>query len=193
MTIRCTATTKSGSPCKGEASRWPRGIEGDPQLCGTHLPVPLREIRDAGFAEIERRHLERLDARIPECWSWTPTPPGEQEHRSAFISWHAGRCAVCGFRDARLVMDHDHDIGLIRGLLCRSCNLLEPHDNGLFQRYRERPPALILGVRLGYFDPHHGWAEPRVITPRQLDNHPAYALAAKLAARLQPEEEEPDR
>lgn len=33
-------------------------------------------------------------------------------------------------------------------------------------------------------DPLHGWARPRIIDPNRLDNHPAYALAAKLGERL---------
>ena len=207
MTTQCTATTTSGRPCRGRASDWPRGVDGDPQLCGTHLPVALREIRDAGFAELERRRIARLDAREPECWSWDPEIPlgriadeydwgaddftprfqerDEQALRIAFAAWHGHRCAVCGFHELRLVEDHDHDTGLIRGLLCRSCNGREPHDNGLFQKYRERPPALILGIHLRYYDPWHGWAQPRAIDPNRLDNHPAYALAARLGERLQ--------
>ncbi|MER6350697.1 endonuclease domain-containing protein [Streptomyces sp. NPDC001634] len=169
--------------------------------------MELREIRDAGFAELERRRAERLDAREPECWSWAPEIPldriadeygwsaddftprfqerDEQALRIVFAAWHGRRCAVCGFHDRRLVDDHDHDTGLIRGLLCKSCNGREPHDDGLFRKYRERPPALILGIHLRYYDPWHGWAQPRAIDPNQLDNHPAYALAAKLGERLQ--------
>lgn len=155
--------------------------------------MALREIRDAGFAELERRHAERLAARDPACWSWgamTPVgaDPDEQTLRRAFRDWHAGRCAVCGVSHMPLVDDHDHDTGLIRGLLCRSCNGREPHDDGLFRKYREKPPAQILGVYLRYWDPFRGWAEPRDTTPRSLDNHPAYALAAKLSARLQPDD-----
>lgn len=187
MTRPCAAATKSGRPCKAQASRWPQGVEGDPQLCGRPLPVNLREIRDAGFAELERRHVERLAARDPVCWSWDPTvPEGHDDQRSAFGAWHAGRCAVCGYRDVRLVDDHDHETGLIRGLLCRSCNGREPYDDGLFRKYRERPPSQILGIRLRYWDPFHGWAQPRAIGPSQLDSHPAYAMASRLAARLQP-------
>ena len=188
MNPTCTATAVSGHPCKAQASRWPRGVESDPQLCGRHLPVDLREVRDAGFAARERRHVERLAARDPACWSWDAAiPEGHDGDRSTLRVWHAGRCAVCGYCDVRLVEDHDHDTGLIRGLLCRSCNGREPHDDGLFRKYRERPPAQILGIQLRYWDPFHGWAQPRAIDPTRLDNHPAYALAAKLGERLHSE------
>lgn len=32
-----------------------------------------------------------------------------------------GRCAICG-RRRKLVVDHCHDSGVVRGLLCRECN-----------------------------------------------------------------------
>jgi hypothetical protein len=145
-------------------------------------------MRDAGFAALERRHIERLAARDPVCCSWDAAiPQGHDGDRSTLRAWHAGLCAVCGYRDDRLVEDHDHDTGLIRGLLCRSCNGREPHDDGLFRKYRERPPAQILGIRLRYWDPFHGWAQPRAIDHNRLDNHPAYALAARLGERLQEE------
>lgn len=207
MTNTCTATTKSGRPCRALPINWPYGLDGNPHLCAKHAPRHLRELRDTVFAEQRRRQVARLDARDPECWSWHPEIPldyladeygwsaehftplfqegDEQALRLAFDAWHRRRCAVCGSRALHLVDDHDHDSGLIRGLLCRSCNGREPHDNGLFRKYRERPPAQILGIRLRYWDPFNGWAKPRVIDPNRLDNHPAYALAAKLAGRLQ--------
>lgn len=36
--------------------------------------------------------------------------------------WQKGRCAACGTDLFPLQHDHDHDTGLIRGLLCQSCN-----------------------------------------------------------------------
>ena len=34
-----------------------------------------------------------------------------------------GKCACCKKEDSRLVIDHDHTTGKIRGLLCDACNL----------------------------------------------------------------------
>ncbi len=78
--------------------------------------------------------------------------PGEYERLYAA---QGGRCWICRCRPQtrRLVVDHDHESGAVRGLLCTSCNhdlLGGAHDDvALLRRavaYLETPPALaVLG------------------------------------------------
>ncbi|MET9950138.1 endonuclease domain-containing protein [Streptomyces sp. NPDC006339] len=76
----------------------------------------------------------------------------------AIAEWQDGRCAICGkVRD--LVCDHDHRTGLVRGWLCQSCNAGEAthrEKDTIFERYRQRPPAAILGVTDLYLNPITG-------------------------------------
>ncbi|MFI5627592.1 endonuclease domain-containing protein [Nocardioides sp. NPDC051685] len=58
-----------------------------------------------------------------------------------------GQCAICD-RPRRLVLDHDHVTGLVRGALCSACNAAEgggglgpPPPATLIERYRTDPPA----------------------------------------------------
>ena len=47
---------------------------------------------------------------------------------AALLEWQQNRCAVCGSNDPRygrkasFSVDHDHETGAIRGLLCMGCN-----------------------------------------------------------------------
>lgn len=55
-------------------------------------------------------------ARYKRVYGITP-----EQHGDLFVS-QAGRCAVCSKGDIELVVDHDHDSGQVRGLLCSPCN-----------------------------------------------------------------------
>ncbi|WP_436960832.1 endonuclease domain-containing protein [Streptomyces sp. SudanB182_2057] len=60
--------------------------------------------------------------------------------RTVLGTWQADRCAVCGRTGHRLVLDHDHATGLVRGWLCVSCNTREGAAFGpgsVFALYRE--------------------------------------------------------
>ena len=63
---------------------------------------------------------------VPACASW-PVPstfnPGGLWCELAL--WHDGRCGICGPCWGDLVLDHDHETGLVRGYLCRGCNAKE--------------------------------------------------------------------
>jgi len=49
--------------------------------------------------------------------------------RDAMWERQGGRCGACrcevGLRDLSTNVDHDHDTGLVRGILCERCNSLE--------------------------------------------------------------------
>jgi hypothetical protein len=90
------------------------------------------------------------------------------------------RCAICGAARRRMVADHDHATGMIRGWLCRACNTgegrrVDPTETMVFDAYRRWHPAAILGVYMPYtgFGWINGWppgqaspgAEPRTSTP----------------------------
>lgn len=117
----------------------------------------------------------------PACWRWKPPgdsalervrktwvrdsldlwpdkPPADPREDDLrwllMVNWQRGRCAICGKR-SRLVTDHDHKTGLIRGFLCQSCNVLEGYhpDWDVNVKYRERSPAAICGLVAEYYDP----------------------------------------
>ncbi|MFI2736620.1 endonuclease domain-containing protein [Streptomyces sp. NPDC018711] len=90
--------------------------------------------------------------------------------REVLMTWQDGRCAVCGQNGRRLVLDHDHETGLVRGWLCSSCNTREGAAVGpgsVFALYRQRPPTAILGLTIRYRDPLTG--RPATPAPPRID------------------------
>jgi hypothetical protein len=74
------------------------------------------------------------------------------EQFGALLVIQDDRCAGCGIEDRTpadvrvgrpLRMDHDHETGLIRGLLCHNCNVQEGKDCGVphIAAYLANPPA----------------------------------------------------
>jgi hypothetical protein len=76
---------------------------------------------------------------------WKYNTPGERKAaKAALLPFQLNRCAVCvGRMGASMHVDHDHDTGLIRGLLCHGCNTTEGRGRRLteWDQYLAMPPA----------------------------------------------------
>lgn len=173
---RCTRRTPADERCRSARMYWPQVIQlPNPQSCRGHLTdseraayaddQPRREVEAFVAWELPRAMLYSSD---PACWSWEPFTLG-----NGWREWHQGRCAICGGR-CTLVEDHDHKTGMMRGLLCRSCNTLEGLGyGGVWERYRRRNPALICGVRERYWNPFlKEFAEPAPPPPDPWTHNP---------------------
>lgn len=91
---------------------------------------------------------------IPETWTRSDRPPAWWV-RIQVWNRQNGMCAVCREAPGQ-VLDHDHDTGLVRGLLCKSCNRREGQCAGgeilcspdrtlpCFPEYWQDPPAAWL-------------------------------------------------
>jgi hypothetical protein len=161
------------TPCDGTIFPWMVTLGPDPMCCYQHYTDAERTALDAAMAE--RDATMRLREVEPACWSWEVPEPreyaSEEEARTALSEWQFGRgCAICG-PGWDLVDDHDHQTGLIRGRLCGSCNVKEGwgNDTPPFTKYRERGPAVILGVKVRYWSSFTGYAEAQpVLSPEEL-------------------------
>jgi len=177
--------------------------EGARAMC-EYLLQGLEECRRIERTLTPEELRQRRLASIPPaaCWSW----PVTAEHRAQAAQvakcadpeeawqlgmrlledWQDGRCAMCPARASDT--DHDHKTGLVRGLLCHSCNLCEGHASDPedpYVQYRSRNPATILGIQVRYYSPFTGWAQSAP-PPRPLSEHPAYILATRYGARGNP-------
>ena len=124
----------------------------------------LEDARQKFFERAQRTGCTPEQAQVLwnlECAAEALTGGAED----ALVRWQNGNCAICG-KARDLVCDHDHETGLVRGWLCQSCNATEGRNHEpdtIFERYRERPPATILGLTIRYLNPVTGeYATPQL-------------------------------
>ena len=94
----------------------------------------------------------------PACWNWdVPEAPLDNDPIVYLRLWQAGHCGFCGkfmVDNNGYYLDHDHDTNLVRGFLCTSCNTEEGFSKSKgtdkFNKYRQRPPAAMLGLEVKY-------------------------------------------
>jgi hypothetical protein len=78
------------------------------------------------YAENQRRHRESGGKKIADRKSHLKRKYGMTlEDYDRMLEAQGGACAICGRpprEDIALHVDHDHETGLVRGLLCFPCN-----------------------------------------------------------------------
>lgn len=96
--------------------------------------VPSKKSRDGrqglcracNYAQVEKRRLEnpgRLE-RIERNSHLKHSYGITIVHEDLMFADQGGACKICKKVDIKLMVDHSHATGNVRGLLCRGCNVL---------------------------------------------------------------------
>jgi len=109
--------------------------------CGKLHEKPSRHLTKS-----RRGPIKACDCNHP--WNYTGLTKKDQKLRKLYditeSDWHRmlkeqdGKCLICGSKeDEKLHVDHCHETGKVRGLLCKTCNVclgLLDEDPVLFER-----------------------------------------------------------
>lgn len=117
------------------------------------MPHKDPEVRRAYQREYSQRHSARKTARAA---AWNKANPERRraikiKHRfgitgeeyDRLLETQGGMCALCGQPEtvshngqtpSMLAVDHDHETGAVRGLLCFRCNVGLGHLDGLLEK-----------------------------------------------------------
>ena len=92
-----------------------------------------------------------------------------QKVRDEILTKQEGKCAICSIQlgcEQKACLDHNHQTGAIRSVLCQNCNGIEGKIYNLCRRgKRERTPFDYLNTILGYWTIHN--SEPnKLIHPK---------------------------
>lgn len=109
----------------------------DCSICGTAVQVRVREDKSSVECRGSRRARDRERVRTNKPKSKNPPYTPERGRRKRLAEKYGltpeeyevmkqrqnGRCAICGTESEELLhVDHCHETGKVRGLLCRPCN-----------------------------------------------------------------------
>jgi hypothetical protein len=107
-----------------------------------------RDANAGRYAEYQRQYNARPERKLADRAGHLKRKFGiSLEQYEEMLAAQSGGCAICGVlppENGSLHVDHDHETGRVRGLLCFSCN-------GGIGQFQEDP--LILRAAVRYLDP----------------------------------------
>lgn len=118
-----TTSTKTCSRCQEEKPleefpRRARSSDGRAPACSSCVAVYYGQ-RQERIREVRRDHYERVGRDQHRLKRYGLTP----EAFAALLTEQGSRCAICrSLMVEEVIVDHDHETGRVRGLLCRPCN-----------------------------------------------------------------------
>lgn len=125
--VRCTkcGEVRSATDFRAEP-RNADGLRSQCKICDRAFARQWQQ--DTGQADRWRRENPDRVAQISRRSSLRRKYDMTEDDYSDLLAWQGGGCAICGSPTSRakgwphLVVDHCHDTGVVRGLLCNPCN-----------------------------------------------------------------------
>lgn len=93
----------------------PSGPQGRHSYCKECANALQRGVRKRNFSP-EQKYINNL-------WTRYRLRPADYE---VLLQSQNGLCAICGTPPSRPVVDHCHETGRVRGILCHPCNIALP-------------------------------------------------------------------
>lgn len=86
--------------------------------------------------------------------------------RSKILKIQQNKCAICGRKNLVFCLDHDHETGRIRGVLCRSCNTVEGKLRKAFIRYGLRKANVLYIAWIQNLICYYSYAQYKYVHPK---------------------------
>lgn len=73
-----------------------------------------------------RRRIAESDPQRRRAWNLKTRYGITEAEYTSILERQRGVCALCGGEMKRQVVDHCHQTGMVRGILCHACNIKLP-------------------------------------------------------------------